>query len=846
MKQTAAFFLVLAWFPSSANAYDSRCYANTPTCQPPPDAGQVQCVGGILPARARWCGPSDEHRQLFIKTVESTGVPAALLDPLQIKLFVGNDQVTVNGTQQVSYLPPTFDAVTGFRNRERQADEFTQLPDFGYSLYDWALGFETCPVDSQVAADACHDFQGHLGALNSNHFPPQSQKFFAHYHQLALERAGECMQLHTDVAGQGDRFQQYVLDCEKEAMFLEAVAQHYLQDIWSSGHMWERWGSPYLEPNGASLYRRFLVALTSGLIHGSQLVVLETILSQIPGEFDLTKFPDALCAPHDEVRFKTSGGQVHAGVGDLFANALSSETAYQAQKQLYQSCANSSMGSVYKATAMQHGAYTGVSFPGGMSVDPTSSLCFGQRVVNSALAFGMGVDVLSVNGAPIHIPLTPEVAASLQVIATLTFPDDNIPIVTTQYNADLAGLTFQMFTNSTWDPEGTNLAAGGLDPLLGIQPNSHYAQDPVAPYLDPNLPWQPQSGVANKTDPATALAKVFHRGHAREWCAAFSGPATETEYNPQRMKDRINQLTMQIDTPGVPAAQKTQLESERSGACELCSEFVARHLRVGSSAGDHDPAREPLCQFLFSGFSAVYQPGGAGDSTELLAGRWCGCAPLQNPCDILSNYQAELVVGGPSTGNVTQPSGTLTRSYQGTDLALGSGDVSVSFGSMQLSASADLTTPVEHQGFTVGGGWSDYVVVVPNDASLLGSLGTMSVEVSVAISATAVDGSEGTAMAGGGFQTFDLVVQDEATQGNPVNMPTTTHTTDVSFRFGDPMQLGLEAGAGAYFVMDPSTNHADGSASIQASLNWMGITGMRDAQGASVGYTLCSASGTAY
>jgi hypothetical protein len=148
--------------------------------------------------------------------------------------------------------------------------EFTQLPDFSFSLWDWATGNEQCPLDDDLQPQACHDYNAHHGPLNTSHFLPQARNFWAQYHALAIDRMEECGVLYDALAYDGNpaRFRRELLACEKEAMVLEAVGQHFLQDAWSSGHMWERWGGPersdYPSDSAAVLIGAF-----SGSIHGA-------------------------------------------------------------------------------------------------------------------------------------------------------------------------------------------------------------------------------------------------------------------------------------------------------------------------------------------------------------------------------------------------------------------------------------------------------------------------------------------------------------------------------------------------------------------------------------------------
>ncbi|MBK6845937.1 MAG: hypothetical protein IPG88_27330 [Gemmatimonadetes bacterium] len=137
-----------------------------------------------------------------------------------------------------------------------------------------------------------------MGAVNSHHFPPQSDQWAAYYHELAMTRAGQCRAQRASIWNDEPEDRREATDarlagffraCEVEALAYEAVGQHYLQDSWSAGHMWQRWGSTALERydfppvQGAAIeddawnadisLRRLVVAeitaSSAGTIHGS-------------------------------------------------------------------------------------------------------------------------------------------------------------------------------------------------------------------------------------------------------------------------------------------------------------------------------------------------------------------------------------------------------------------------------------------------------------------------------------------------------------------------------------------------------------------------------------------------
>ena len=119
--------------------------------------------------------------------------------------------------------PAPFTTAHAVQERIHSPSEFSQLPDFSYSLWDWALGNETCPLDHSIAPDDCHKFAGHMGATNSNHFLPQTSTAYNWYHQLAMNRAAACDVLRTRIGSRSD-LQRFVKECVSEALVLEAAA----------------------------------------------------------------------------------------------------------------------------------------------------------------------------------------------------------------------------------------------------------------------------------------------------------------------------------------------------------------------------------------------------------------------------------------------------------------------------------------------------------------------------------------------------------------------------------------------------------------------------------------------
>ncbi|MGZ3459874.1 MAG: hypothetical protein ACXU86_15370 [Archangium sp.] len=125
----------------------------------------------------------------------------------------------------------------------------------------------------------------------------------------------------------------------------------------------------------------------------------------------------------------------------------------------------------------------------------------------------------------------------------------------------------------------------------------------LASYVDPMLPWpSTPDAVPAAGDWALALARVFHQGHAGDWCRSATADGLEA------LRARASDVTLD--------------DATQAAACEACSEFAFRHLCVGTGPASYDTSAEPLCHYL-SGGPYLYQPGPG--TPDVLARAWCGC-----------------------------------------------------------------------------------------------------------------------------------------------------------------------------------------------------------------------------
>ena len=152
---------------------------------------------------------------------------------------------------------------------------FAGLPDYSYAIYDWLNKNGTCPAfPGETYTSRCHDFLGWLGALNSVHFGSQATRMYAYLHLNALALARRAATTRGRMtAAERDAYQEELREADLLALSYEGYAQHFLQDRWAIGHMWERWGSPDTVQEDRFLPEHLVVGAVAGMIHGAEALV---------------------------------------------------------------------------------------------------------------------------------------------------------------------------------------------------------------------------------------------------------------------------------------------------------------------------------------------------------------------------------------------------------------------------------------------------------------------------------------------------------------------------------------------------------------------------------------------
>jgi hypothetical protein len=298
--------------------------------------------------------------------------------------------------------------------------------------------------------ESCHSFSHTMGALNATHFAPLNREMFTYYHRRAKEHMRTCAKLNPLIEEFYGRFnvpwndserpfsihETEAHECERQAFMYEMIAQHFLQDAWSTGHMFKRWGFANFEDfpkdvllpgeaeyplhelnNGPA--RRAGMALTlaalAGTFHGAKAKVYPEArqrLGAAVGDFleahgyldDPLSGPFfTLAKPFAEGEQRTSwisGGLVFAGAGDMFWNpagahgSVLGDTIYDQQRTTLLACAGGSMRDVYSTPGAEGlqvtRAHGEPDEPLAPLLDPLSDACWDHWATNRSMLGALG------------------------------------------------------------------------------------------------------------------------------------------------------------------------------------------------------------------------------------------------------------------------------------------------------------------------------------------------------------------------------------------------------------------------------------------------------------------------
>jgi hypothetical protein len=422
---------------------------------------------GWLQLRKRADDPvKSEHASITKLTAERAGIAGShIFDPFWVRYATSNTYVAspVRLTKDEGLTPdssryfvaqslaPTLgpgDIIHATRSVSPY--EFTQVPDFASSVADWAAGNERCPLAGYYGAyegpsnDGCHQFAMALGAVNVTHFKPLNRWMWNYYHELAKARMGECRPLVAAISSYTtnwiydnlydfDPFSIYATEaheCAREAWLYEMWAQHFLQDAWSTGHMWYRWGKASITdvdylldgenredvPPLNQAPRRAIIAgmvsSISGMVHGAKALAVK-VLEKNPNLAKVFDNPrlvdDPLNGPFYFVDDKPvhiewwMQGATYNGGGDLFWRPASNRSGsvyddadFAEQRQRLLNCGAKSLLEIYRASQSLAADLFGAEEPtdlGGAldTITLQDNYCWGQLATNDSMLHSIGV-----------------------------------------------------------------------------------------------------------------------------------------------------------------------------------------------------------------------------------------------------------------------------------------------------------------------------------------------------------------------------------------------------------------------------------------------------------------------
>lgn len=516
-----------------------------------------------------------------------------------------------------------------------QPARFAGMPDYSYGPADWFNKNLTCPIGGPANDTAdCHSFTGWLGGLNSVHFGSQATAMYAHYHALALQRAGRARALREQMSPDERRIYATALrESEHQALMYEGYAQHFLQDRWAIGHMWERWDGPdRTQATYRSVWGSLVIGGVAGLIHGAEAVVNDKLgrfgkesglaadpmssplrgeLAARPMSFRHVASPDSPPVPAigDERLADMMRGAFGAGYGDAGDQPL--DVAEQRRDML--ACSKAGWAEVIRALGTgsdggygEVGARLAADAPDFAVVSRAG--CWDMWATNRSLYVGfVGEGSRGIAGL-----------AALQVVLPRRVRVDDFVFRKT----DLAALAWTMWRRQFLDPDGTDLARGGIGSLFRA-PTGDRARLPV--YAEPvnpaDLPTEAQGGVDRQT-----LFGAMPMAHSDHWA---SEEAQELLQRLRRSeKDAFQQACQYVADmawQGTHPSYAGPMSRQRTVAGQPVRSLA--QIRLGRREGETDDPLDPY--FIDQGYVSRTE---SRDRDPVFgskpAANWCAMVPV--------------------------------------------------------------------------------------------------------------------------------------------------------------------------------------------------------------------------
>ena len=548
------------------------------------------------------------------------------------------------------------------------------IPDFSYSIYDWINKNHYCPPLPLNRQDdpKCHIYGVYHGAIfNASHWATQDELGYRRLHAVAVDQARKAAALRRSIQAAGpvelEAYRDVIREAELMAMAYEGYAQHFLQDRWAMGHMWNRWGAP--DHVGYPYWNRqsqgALVGAMVGIIHGAEAVigVPDALSSPAPGYSAAGGF-SAGAGPFvtgmsafsiNEMEWAFPGGQPSGGLGDYRLEDLQDEhfgadllafrykdwpLNVRRQRGWLISCSAGGWREVIVAMGRNGGGYglqehrlTGLG-AGGLPEQ-----CFRPLATNRSMRDGWGFEAQT-EGA--MVPWDHIIADAARVAMMTVKVGDSRPENLSEAILDrpsLIRITNALALYGRFNPDGTELAAGQLPDWGEAKTSNQY---PLARYFEPaDLDTLPESSPDGRDK--QALYGFFNRAHAGHFCRKARDkelfedlrgrPEPERRAACRYLADRLF-----LSTP--PDYQGPQLEERRLNGKDgqkvtpLCALQPDDAERVALSAYD-----EETPYYVHQGYvaydavnrqSKAYGADPLGYSNATL-GAWCDLRPVLGP-----------------------------------------------------------------------------------------------------------------------------------------------------------------------------------------------------------------------
>jgi len=669
---------------------------------------EPRCDGGIDAARGVQLG---EHTDLTVRAMRAAGLPDDLFDPVTLRYWASD--VPLFGGDTMPWAPASAGGMRRVVERALFLAELGEGPDVSHSLSDYLLGNEHCFVSnvrtsSLAEMNACHEFTAHMGPINSTHWPLLARPVYDKLHAHALRVADRCKAMDDAVDARtgthplGFDMRTRVDACEVEALAMEAFASHYLEDVWSSGHMWDRWGPPVPPASDEDKLRAFLATAMVGLIHGSRGVLNLDDQLCMPGVFP----GDPATSPiveyrhgEDEVRHAAGGDlyldSCNAGDNGLSVRGLTPIGESQFDGML--KCVALGFAEVYEHTGRSHGDFAeqemgAYEYPASITKS-TDDACWDMRVTNQSMVLGLGTLARGL-GRVTAVDLTDpkfwsRMAVRYKIDDAVDNGERNLALDLPFFENDRAEEEFRKEATRTAyamlaqvqgedaRPQGTEVAAGTTSltsSFMGVLRSSRWVGD-----VEQNeVPYLEHADTAWWNDLPSSSCEHDHDCPDRQICdesvvvrgndgTVVPQPACVPHEVGVLRAFREAEVPYWCDADDLELARLACRQDEE--ACEACIEMVIPHMRNACGPDDYVEAsdggadRRSMCDVFGAGEEGdyVYGPYLDGDLDSLTRTASNLCHGVYGPNELTERLHAQGHADGPPPGASPAHLGILTH-----------------------------------------------------------------------------------------------------------------------------------------------------------------------------------------